>query len=105
MALLNFVQNFLTKREGLKEYQEKLRLLLSDAALSDEDKRELDALAKKYNLATSDLKKLRRAAASNLLQNISADNRITPEEREALNALVAHFGLELKDINFDQKAF
>lgn len=105
MALLNFVQNFLTKREGLKEYQEKLRLLLSDGVLSDGEQKELEALAKKYNLTKGDLVKLQKAATSNVLQSISSDNRITEEERSALNALINYFGLDLKDINFDQESF
>lgn len=105
MSLTTFVRQHLLKKGGLDEYKEALRRFLSDAVLSDDEKEELAAITAKHGLTEDDLDRIHIALVSNVFEDMSADRRITDEEKESLEELIRHFGLSLKDIDFDQKTF
>lgn len=105
MALLSFIKNLVSEKEGLKEYREALGRVLSDSKVTDEEKAELEAIAGKHGLTTEEISKLQKAGVSDVFKNISSDQKITEEEKESLEVLLNHFGIGTKDINFDQKAF
>lgn len=105
MALFTFVSSFLEKRKGLKEYQELLNRFLSDGVLSDDEKQQLKDMQTQFELTDDDVRKLQQLGASNAFKQIIADERITEDEKKSLEAIVTHFGLDFKDISFDQKAF
>jgi len=105
MAILSFIKNLISEKEGIKEYRGKLARFLSDSEISDEEKRELEAVAKEHGLSPDEIEKLQKAALSGVFSQITADRRITEDERESLEVLLNHFGLQIRDIEFDQKAF
>jgi hypothetical protein len=87
MALLSFIKNLVSEKEGLKEYREKLTQSLSDSKISDEEKQELESISKKFSLTPDETKKLQKYAVSGVFQNITSDQRITDEERQSLEVL------------------
>ena len=105
MAIFNFVKNLISEKEGIKEYREALARVLSDSTVTEEEKKELEAIAQKHGLTGDELARLQKSAVSGVFTSISADQKITEDEKKALEALLNHFGLSTKDINFDQKAF
>src|SRR3989338_1024857 len=50
MALLSFIKNLVSEKEGVKKYREKLAQFLSDSNLSDEEKQEIESISKKFAL-------------------------------------------------------
>jgi len=105
MALLSFIKSLVSEKEGVKEYREKLAHFLSDSKISAEEKGELESISKKFALTPDEIGKLQKSALSGVFQNITSDQRITEEERQSLEVLLNHFGLQTKDIKFDQKSF
>lgn len=105
MALFDFVTSILEKRKGAREYQETLARFLGDGVLSEEEKQELKTLQKRFKLTDDDLVAVRRAGSSNAFQHVASDQRITEDEKKSIEAIVNYFGLDFKDIKFDQNAF
>lgn len=105
MALLQFINSFLLKQKGTKEYQEVLTQYLSDGVLSDEEMTKLKELQEEFGLSDEDVKKLQEIGVSGYLQQVSSDERITDDEKESLEVIMTYFGLEPKDIAFDQASF
>lgn len=105
MALFDFIKTLVSENEGEKEYREKLAAVLSDSKLTKEEENELEAIAQKHGLTPEDVIKLQKVGLSGVFQNISADQRITEDERKSLEVLLNHFKLQTSDIKFDQKAF
>lgn len=105
MALFDFVTSILERRKGTREYQEMLTRFVGDGVLSEEEKQQLKALQEQFKLTDEDLVAVRRAGASNAFQHVASDERITEDEKKSIEAIVNHFGLEFKDIKFDQNAF
>ena len=60
MALLNFIKNLVSEKEGVKEYREKLTQFLSDSKISDEEKQELESISKKSALTPDEIGKLQK---------------------------------------------
>lgn len=105
MALFDFVNAYLLRKKGVKEYQETLARFLSDGTLLDEEKKELEEIRSRFGLMEEDISKLQKISASNFFQQISSDHRITEDEKKSLEAILTYFGLETKDFAFDQQAF
>lgn len=105
MAIFSFVKSLISEKEGVKEYREALARVLSDATITDDEKKELEAIAHKHGLTAEEMAKLQKSAVSGVFTSISADQKITEDEKKSLEALLNHFGIGTKDINFDQKAF
>lgn len=103
--MLNFVKNFLTKREGKIKYDKLLKGFLSDGKLDAEEKQELEKLAKEYGFSKEELMEAHKTASTLAFQNIISDSKITDEEKKALEELMDYFGVSQKDFKFDQKAF
>ncbi len=103
--MFNFIKNFLKKREGKNKYKSKIQEFVSDWELNIAEKKELKKIAEEYKLDDIDLSELHRMASSTAFKNIISDERITEEEKKNLQELVNYFWIELKDFNFDQKAF
>lgn len=103
--MFNFVKNYLAKREAKGEYEQALAKFLSDGKLNDEEKKQLDELAKKYGLVREDLIEAHKRASSQMFKNISSDERITDEEKQELESLMKYFGQSQKDFDFNQINF
>ncbi len=104
MPLLDFLSDMVGKR-GIREYQEKLHLFLSDGILTDTEMKALESIAKRYSLTPKDLRRLQAAAIGDVYLMMAEDERITEEEKQALEALVVHFGVSLEKTAFDQKQY
>lgn len=105
MALLNFVNSFLLRRKGTKEYQETLTRFLSDNKLSDDEKAQLKKMQSEFGLTEDDISSIQKIGAETLFKQISNDNRITEDERKSLEAILRHFNLQPTEFAFDQKLF
>lgn len=105
MALFGFVNSFLRRKKGAKEYQETLTRFLSDDIISDDEKAKLKEMQSEFGLTTNDVFKIQRIGASNFFQQISVDQRITEDEKKTLETILTYFNLQTKDFAFDQKAF
>jgi hypothetical protein len=104
-SISSFVDNFLTKRKGKKEYEEKLIEFLSDNVLDDSEKKELGDIASSYNLKLEDLVKAQRRSCSMVFSKITKDKRIDEDEKKALESLMTHFQVKTEDFDFSQKTF
>ncbi len=105
MALLSFIQNILTKREGIKQYQTNIVEYLKDGKLSQTEKDDLNKIKLEYGITDKDLQNIHKIQASAVFNNISSDQRITEDEKESLSLILDHFGLSVKDFDFNQKNF
>lgn len=105
MALFKFISNILTKREGVRKYQEKLSYFLSENTISDSEKEELSKILHEYNLSTEDVKKIHSAQASFVFNKISTDQRITEDEKQSLSLICDYFGINTRDFDFNQENF
>lgn len=105
MPLLDLIGDLIGGNRGMTEYAEKLKLFLSDRELTDTEQKALDAIAARYGLTTKDLKTLQAAAVGDLYANMAEDERITEDEKAALERLVTHFGVTLEKTAFNQKQF
>jgi hypothetical protein len=105
MALLNFIKSLVAEKEGITAYREKLKTVLTDNRVSDEEDAELKEIVSKFNLTTDEVSRLNKSALSTSFKTIIDDRRITEEERQSLEVLLNHFGVTTKEIDFDQKAF
>lgn len=105
MAIFDFVKNYLTKREGLKEYDKTIKKFLADNELSADEKSELKKIQDKFKLSDKDIKDIQKNSASQVFLNISTDKRISAEEKKSLEKLLEYFDLNPEDIKFNQAAF
>ncbi len=105
MPLSHFITELLSFGHGKKEYAEKLKLFLSDKKLSKLEEKALEGIAKEYGLEPNDMKKLQATAIGDMYLSMAEDQRITEEERKALDELVQHFGVSLEETSFNQKQF
>jgi len=102
---MKFITNYLANRKAKQSYDDTLLKFLSDGKLDETERKELETFAMENNLSADDLKEAHKRAASVLFKDISADSRITEEEKVELEALIKYFGLNLGDFDFNQKAF
>jgi hypothetical protein len=59
--------------------------------LEDKEKKELEKIAKEYNLSQDTLLAINKKATSEVFQNIISDKKITEEEKKELNTLLEYF--------------
>ncbi len=103
--MFSLVQKMLDKHNAKSEYWQRLQQYISDDSLDENEKQELATLAQELGLTDADLKYAHKKAASMTFKSIGSDSRITEDEKNALEDMIKHFGLELKDFNFNQKTF
>ncbi len=103
--MFNFVKNYLTKKEGKKEYMLKLNDSLADGNLSLGERQDLSNLIQKYNLTKEDIIEANKSAFALQFKDVISDRKITEEEKKSLEELIKYFGLSLDEIKFDQKSF
>jgi hypothetical protein len=103
--MLNFVKDYLAKREGKNEYQAALQKFLADGKLESSEKTELDKLAAQYGFSREDLLDAHKKATSAMFSGIASDERITDEEKGELEVLMNYFDLKPADFDFNQATF
>lgn len=105
IQLPGFVDRYLRKREGLKKYQESISSFLADSELSVEESDKLAEIQGEFGLSAEDVRNIHKTSVGSVFSNISSDQRITDEEKEALEKLLDHFALSKSDIAFNQDNF
>ncbi|WP_341227936.1 hypothetical protein [uncultured Arcticibacterium sp.] len=103
--MFKFLKNILSKPEGYKEYQDLLHVFLNDTALSENQKSELEDLARFYNILDSDLRVIHKKEITNVFKAITSDGIITEIEKAHLEDLMSYFGFARSDFGFNQKEF
>lgn len=105
MAIFDFVDKLLSRRNGVKEYKETLSSSLEDGALSDSEKKRLREIQTEFGLTDADVLKQQKLGMSDFFNQISDDERITDDEKKSLEAMLAYFGISTKDFAFSQQEF
>lgn len=104
--MFGFLNDIKERRKGKAEYQALLTSFFQkNNKLGEVEKAQLEETIRKYDLKPDDVREIQRAALSSLFRHISDDERITPDERDALQELMTYFKLETKDFDYNQDAF
>ncbi len=105
MKLPSFIEKYLQRKKGLKEYQERIKSFLQDGQISVEENSKMSDLQKEFGLSEIDANKIHKNALSGVFKDMSTDMRITEEEKKSFEKLLDHFNLTTKDIDFNQSNF
>lgn len=103
--MFNFVKDFIANKEAIKEYKELLDSFLLDGKLDENEKNQLDLLAKKFSFKKEDLLKVHKNSIAAFYGGILSDERISEEEKKDLQSLMNHFGIKQDEIKFNQNEF
>jgi len=103
--MINFVKNYLAKRNAKGEYDQMLKNFLVDGVLSEAERKQLEDFAKRFGLTKEDLAIIQKRATSLMFENIGKDERITEQEKKDLESLMDYFDLNPTDFDFNQKNF
>lgn len=102
--MFNFITNFLARRTGRNVYYDALIDYLSDGILEAIEKTKLEGIKREYKLTPADLKQAHQKAVNLTFANFISDNRISEEEKNALDTLTNYFGIT-NNVQFDEKTF
>ena len=94
-----------SKRKGLDLYSQKIKELLIDGNLSEEDKKILDQIKKENNLTDKDVEKYNLAGFKTFFDKITDDSRITEEERKELVKIYSDLNLPTDKLAYNQNDF
>lgn len=93
------------KRKGLDLYSQKVKELLVDGNLSQEDKAILDQIKKEHNLTDKDVEKYNLAGFKVFFDKITDDSRITEDERKELTKIYTDLNLPTDKLAYNQSDF
>ncbi len=93
------------KRKGLDLYSQKIKELLVDGNLSEEDKIILEQIKKENNLNDKDVEKYNLAGFKTFFDKITDDSRITEEERKELVKIYSDLNLPTDKLAYSQSDF
>jgi hypothetical protein len=93
------------KRKGLDLYSQKIKELLVDGNLSEEDKIILEQIKKEHNLTDKDVEKYNLAGFKTFFDKITDDSRITEEERKELVKIYSDLNLPTDKLAYNQSDF
>jgi hypothetical protein len=93
------------KRKGLDLYAQKIKELLVDGNLSEEDKTILEQIKKEHNLTDKDVAKYNLAGFKIFFDKITDDSRITETERKELVKIYSDLNLSTDNLAYNQSDF
>lgn len=93
------------KRKGLDLYAQKIKELLVDGNLSEEDKTILEQIKKEHNLTDKDVEKYNLAGFKIFFDKITGDSRITEAERKELVKIYSDLNLPTDNLAYNQSDF
>ena len=93
------------KRKGLDLYSQKIKELLVDGNLSEEDKTILEQIKKEHNLTDKDVEKYNLAGFKIFFNKITDDSRITEVERKELVKIYSDLNLPTDNLAYNQSDF
>lgn len=93
------------KRKGLDLYAQKIKELLVDGNLSEEDKIILEQIKKENNLTDKDVEKYNLAGFKIFFDKITDDSRITEAERKELVKIYSDLNLPTDNLAYNQSDF
>jgi hypothetical protein len=93
------------KRKGLDLYSQKVKELLVDGNLSEEDKAILEQIKKDHNLTNKDVEKYNLAGFKTFFDKITDDSRITEDERKELTKIYTDLNLPTDKLAYNQSDF
>jgi hypothetical protein len=93
------------KRKGLDLYAQKIKELLIDGNLSEEDKKILEQIKKENNLTDKDVEKYNLAGFKVFFDKITDDSRITEAERKELVKIYSDLNLPTDNLAYSQSDF
>lgn len=94
-----------SKRKGLDLYSQKIKELLVDGNLSEEDKVILEQVKKEHNLTDKDVEKYNLAGFKIFFDKITDDSRITETERKELVKIYSDLNLPADKLAYNQSDF
>lgn len=93
------------KRKGLDLYSQKIKELLVDGNLSEEDKTILEQIKKEHNLTDKDVERYNLAGFKIFFDKITDDSRITEAERKELVKIYSDLNLPTDNLAYNQSDF
>jgi hypothetical protein len=93
------------KRKGLDLYSQKIKELLVDGNLSEEDKEILEQIKKEHNLTDKDVEKYNLTGFKIFFDKITDDSRITEAERKELVKIYSDLNLPTDKLAYNQSDF
>lgn len=93
------------KRKALNLYSEKIKELLIDGNLSEDDKVVLEGIKKDHNLSDKDVEKYNLAGFKIFFEKITDDSRITESERKELVKIYSDLNLSTENLAYNQSDF
>ncbi len=93
------------KRKGLDLYSQKIKELLVDGNLSEEDKTILEQIKKEHNLTDKNVEKYNLAGFKIFFDKITDDSRITEAERKELVKIYSDLNLSTDNLAYNQSDF
>lgn len=93
------------QRKGLDLYSQKVKELLVDGNLSEEDKTILEQIKKEHNLTDKDVEKYNLAGFKIFFDKITDDSRITETERKELVKIYSDLNLPTDNLAYNQSDF
>lgn len=93
------------KRKGLDLYSQKIKELLIDGNLSDEEKIILEEIKTEHNLTDKDVEKYNLAGFKIFFDKITDDSRITEAERKELVKIYSDLNLSTDNLAYNQSDF
>jgi hypothetical protein len=103
--MLDFLKNYIAKREARSEYQHALRRFLSDGRLEPSHERYLEQLAFQYGLEKTELRRFHQEATSAFFDQIASDETLNDEEKKALKSVIHIVHPETSDFDFSKESF
>ncbi len=93
------------KRKALSLYSEKIKELLIDGNLSEDDKVVLEGIKKDHNLSDKDVEKYNLIGFKTFFDKITDDSRITEAERKELVKIYSDLNLSTDNLAYNQSDF
>lgn len=93
------------KRKALNLYSEKIKELLIDGNLSEDDKVILEGIKKDHNLSDKDVEKYNLVGFKTFFDKITDDSRITEAERKELVKIYSDLNLSTDNLAYNQSDF
>ena len=103
--MLEFLKNYIARRDARVEYQDALKRFLSDGRLEPSHERYLEQLAFQHGLEKTELQRFHHKATSAFFGQIASDESLSDEEKKALKSVVHIVHPETEDFDFTKESF
>lgn len=106
VSYLYFIKRYKSpRRKGLNLYDQKIKEVLIDGNLSEEDKKILENIKRDYDLTDKDVEIYNLSGFRIFFNKITGDSRITETERKELVKIYSDLNLSTEQVAYNQDDF